>query len=86
MNARGSKNTLFIPALICAIFFVLTSWVWAYNAALFISLPFGLISVMLWDRGRKTDARRERYKWVLYLLIFGSALSLCVLILMLSAN
>lgn len=86
MNTHGGNNALFIPALLCAIFFALTSSIWAYNAALFISLPAGLISLMLWDRGRKTDPRRARYKWVLYLLIFGSALSLGVLGVLLATN
>jgi len=86
MSTTGRKDGLFIPALICAVLFVLTCWMWAYYANLFISLPLGLISLMLWDRGRKTDAARARYKWILYLLIFGSALSLGVLLTLLATN
>lgn len=86
MAISGRKDGLFIPALTCAVLFVLTCGIWAYNAALFISLPLGLVSLMLWDRGRQIDTARARYKWVLYLLIFGSALSLGVLITLLATN
>ena len=86
MSVGAKKDGLFAGAFVCALLFVLTCWMWAYNVALFISLPLGLIALMLWNRGRQADTQRGRYKWILYLLIFGSALSLSVLFTLLNAN
>nr|WP_121269792.1 hypothetical protein [Pedobacter schmidteae] len=36
-----------IIGIIFAVWFALTSWLWTYNAALVISYPFGLISLLI---------------------------------------
>jgi hypothetical protein len=41
------SRILFISSLILAVFFVLTSWMWYWLFNLFISLPAGLISLVL---------------------------------------
>jgi hypothetical protein len=41
------KRILFIISLILAILFVLTSWMWFWLFNLFLSLPVGLISLIL---------------------------------------
>jgi hypothetical protein len=41
------NRILFISSLILAILFVLTSWMWFWLFNLFVSLPVGLISLVL---------------------------------------
>jgi hypothetical protein len=52
------KYLLFnIIALVCAIWFVLTSWFWTYFAALIISYPVGMIGIIFWRLGKHTDKK-----------------------------
>ena len=61
----------FYLSLVCAIWFALTSGLWTYFANVVLSLPFGIISLILWMKGKKTDARKERYRFVPIILIVG---------------
>jgi hypothetical protein len=41
-----------IIALLCALWFLMTSWIWIYYANIVISFPIGLIALWLWKKGR----------------------------------
>lgn len=75
------NDILFILALICAAWFMLTGIVWVYLAALFIAYPFGLISFLLWLSIKNEN--RKRTKIIPIALGIGLLLSLLVLVYML---
>jgi hypothetical protein len=85
MTTRPNTNIYFYVALICAIWFVLTSWFWVYYANVFISFPVGLISLVTWYKGRKIG-NEKRFNLVGILLISGAALSIIALICLLIFN
>jgi len=58
-------------ALGCAIWFALTSWVWAYLMNVLISLPVGLIATGLWWRSRNRGHRSAVSRATGRLLVFG---------------
>lgn len=76
-------NILFAVALLFAVWFAITSWAWGYLANLFISFPFGLISLLLVIVGKNYDPEKERYTIVNYVLAGGAIFSLIVLFLFL---
>ncbi|CAN5875332.1 hypothetical protein BH11BAC7_BH11BAC7_11840 [soil metagenome] len=82
---RPNTNIYFYVALICAIWFLLTSWFWVYYANVFISFPFGLLSLILWYKGKKIG-KEKRFNFVAVLLISGVALSLISLVCLLLFN
>lgn len=72
-------DLLFISALILAVWFAFAGTVWVYWMALIFGYPAGLISLILWNVGRKTDHKPKRYKIILIVLGIGLLLSLSVL-------
>ena len=58
-------------ALGCAIWFALTSWVWAYLINVWMSLPMGLIATGLWWRSRNRGHRSAVSRATGRLLVFG---------------
>lgn len=73
-------NFYFYAALICAVWFSLTSYFWAYYANLFFSLPFAILSLVLRHFGLKVDENPGRYKFVIGVLVLGVLVSLGFLI------
>jgi len=73
-------NLYFFTSLILAIWFALTSYIWTYLANLIISLPFGIISLLLWRKGKEMDSRPKRYKIIAVTLVIGIILSLITLV------
>ncbi|MFM8387357.1 MAG: hypothetical protein ACKOCB_11155 [Planctomycetia bacterium] len=71
-----SAHTAYGIALLCALGSLLTSWTWAYLIPLFVSLPLGLVSLLLWRRARTIQPAHRLDKVVLGLLIAGLALCL----------
>ncbi len=69
-------NFYYYCALVCAIWFALTSGAWSYMANLVISLPIGILSLIFWQAGKKTDIRTERYRIIPKILILGIIISL----------
>ena len=72
-------DIMFTLALILAIWFAFVGTVWVYWMALIFGYPAGLISLGLWNVGRKTDQKPKRYKIIPIVLGFGLLLSLSVL-------
>jgi hypothetical protein len=64
-------NGLYYTALVCAVWFMLTSVLWTYAANFIISFPFGLLSWLLWLWGKGRDAKKQRYKKIGAILLFG---------------
>lgn len=68
-----------MAALLLALWFALTAGVWVYWGALFVAYPAGLVSLWLWNTGRKTDLLAKRYQLVAWILVAGTVWSLSVL-------
>lgn len=77
------NDIFFILGLITALWFALTSYIWAYWAAVVISYPFGIISYFLWQKIRHENRQRTRIiPIILGIGLFASAaMLLCLLIL-----
>ena len=74
MSANAKSN--FYLALVAAIWFLLTCWIWTYFANVFISFPFGIFAFLLWRKGKQVDDQKERYKIIYWLLILGVVVGL----------
>ena len=66
-------------AIICGIWFILTSSLWVYFANLVISFPIGLLGMYLWNRGRILNKENIWNKIALGLLVIGFVLAFVVL-------
>jgi hypothetical protein len=66
--------------------FALTSWWWTYLANLFIALPLLAVSWVFWRVGKGHDPRAARFRYVIYVWGFGTAVSLIVLVGLLISN
>lgn len=75
-------DIVFVLALILALWFAVVGVVWAYLAALIFAYPAGLLSLGLWALGRRIDPKKDRYRYVIYVLGVGLVLSLVVFVLM----
>ncbi len=67
-------------SLLCGIWFLLTSWLWTYLMNLVISLPFGIIGMILWYKGMKADPVNKWNKAALIVHIAGLTTSILTLI------
>ncbi|MFZ1321599.1 MAG: hypothetical protein WAT71_08600 [Ignavibacteria bacterium] len=82
-----SKNNIFyITSFIFAIWFALTGFAWVYYVNIIFSLPFGIMSLVLWYFGKRSDPNKNRYKYIIYILSIGVIISLLILILLLLRN
>lgn len=72
-------NIVFALSLIFAIWFLLTAYVWVYLAALIISYPFGLLSLLMWFYLKKDGKKRNNA--IIIVLGLGLTLSLVALLL-----
>lgn len=75
----SKDDILFTTSLVLAIWFTLTGIAWAYWIALIVAYPAGLISLILWNRVRKTDVKQKRYVLIPFILVIGLTLSLSML-------
>jgi ABC-type methionine transport system permease subunit len=80
------KNAYFILSLITAIWFALTSAICVYYFNLIVSFPFGILSLILWKKGRKIDDSQNRYKAIPIILSIGAAISVIMLVVLLFIN
>ena len=69
------KDLLFLLTLLSAVGFASTSWLWHHYANLFISIPFGVLSLTGWISGRKSDDHPRRYRWLPLLWLLGCFLA-----------
>jgi len=78
------KKSLIYYALtfVFALWFMLTSFIWVYYINLFLSLPFGVISFLLWLKLQKKVTKTKRLL-ILYMLITGVILAIASLIMLL---
>lgn len=80
MNNSSKANTYYYISLVCAAWFLITSWLWTYLANVIISFPFGLIALYLWHKGTQIDANKTRLKFTKYILIAGAVISIVALL------
>jgi hypothetical protein len=79
MNLQRRLLICNIIAAVCAIWFLLTSWLWAYLANLLFSYPVGIIGGVFWWLGRPTE-KKVLNKVVGWIFVLGVVVSLAVLI------
>lgn len=70
----------FVTSLLLAIWFSYIGMAWVYGIALFLAYPAALLSLLLWYLGKKRDTRKKRYRFIPWILGFGLALSLGMLV------
>jgi hypothetical protein len=69
-------------ALVFAIWFALSSWIWVYLFNVFFSYPFGAVAILLYFFEKKRNPGNYLNKWVLIILIAGWLSSLVVMLLL----
>jgi hypothetical protein len=79
-------DVLYWSALLFAVWFALSASAWTYLANLFISLPAGIISAILWFKGGSVDPNTERYKRIPIIWAVGIVVSLIALFVLLATN
>jgi hypothetical protein len=80
MQQQFKSTFWFTIALLSAIWFALTSWIWVYYFNLFISFPFGIAGFFIWKKWHKSPEESRRYAFVKWVLMIGVASSLLFLI------
>lgn len=68
-----------IIALLCAIWFVLTGWMWFYYMNIILSFPFAILGFFLWKKGREAE-KKTLNKITGWLLMAGVIISFGYLI------
>jgi hypothetical protein len=76
----GMEKKIVYPllALACAIWFLLTGWLWAYLANLFIAYPVAVLGFYFWRKGKGVSENRLN-KIAGWLLIVGLIVSVASL-------
>jgi hypothetical protein len=69
-------NVFYYIALVSSIWFLVSCPVWTYLANVYISFPFGLLSLWILNYGKSRDERKERYKIIYVILVIGSIVAL----------
>jgi hypothetical protein len=73
-------------SLLCGLWFMLTAWLWTYLMNLVISLPFGIIGMILWNKGRKADPNNKWNKIALAVHMAGLVVSIAAFIIFYFSN
>jgi hypothetical protein len=58
-------------ALVCAIWFTLTSWIWTYLFNIFFSYPIGALALLLYFFEKRKNPGNGLNKWILVVLVPG---------------
>ena len=69
-----------VIALVCAIWFLLTSWLWAYMINLIISWPVAIIGLILWKLGKNETPDSAVNKIAFWLFVAGFFISAIALL------
>lgn len=86
MEAKSNAKLYYLFAIICGTWFLVTGWVWAYFANLYISYPVALIGLFLWSRGRKLNPGSRANPIALWLHIAGLIISVISLLILFFYN
>jgi hypothetical protein len=65
-----------VLALICAIWFVLTGWMWLYAANILFSYPFAILGFFLWKNAEKAEPHTRLNRVTIWMLGIGLFLSI----------
>jgi len=57
MRDKKVSNIYNILAIIAGLWVLTTGWIWVYFANLFISLPFLIAGIILWNKGKEPEGR-----------------------------
>ncbi|MFV0469103.1 MAG: hypothetical protein ACK5MK_09285 [Dysgonomonas sp.] len=69
-----TDDILFATAILFAVWFAATGWVWVYYANIIYALPFGIASLLIWLKLKKDGNKRN--KTIPIILIVGLFFSL----------
>lgn len=85
MNTEHRHLLFNVMALVCAIWFLLTSWFWAYFAALLFAYPVGLVGIIFWWLGKRAE-KKLLNKIAGWIFLFGFVASITVLVVLVVSN
>lgn len=68
------NDILFIIAILFALWFAATGWIWVYYVNIIYALPFGIASLAIWLWIKKDGKKRNVF--IPVLLLIGMAVSL----------
>ena len=74
MPSQRTSNILNILAIICATWYIVFGWVWAWYINVMFVFPFAIIGFFLWLAGRKAE-RKGLSRTAGIMLIVGTATS-----------
>jgi hypothetical protein len=86
MESPTKGRAIDIIALLCALWFLLTSWIWIYYVNTVISFPIGLIAFWFWNSGKQERRGDAVRKITSIVLILGALVSVGALIVLLLNN
>lgn len=82
--AIKKNDVKFVVAMLSALWFTASAYIWVYFFAIIFSYPFGLISLLLWYNLRKEQDSRAKY--ILLLLIIGFVISMSAILFLMYRN
>jgi uncharacterized membrane protein YdcZ (DUF606 family) len=68
-------------ALVCAIWFAITGWIWTWLFAIFFSYPVGLIALLIYLFERRKNPENSLNNKILWILIAGWIASILAMLL-----
>jgi hypothetical protein len=71
MAALRHAKTLNILAIVCGIWFLLSSWMWFYLANVFFSFPAGILGLICWYFGKNDESSKALNRLALRIIIAG---------------
>ncbi|MFZ1806586.1 MAG: hypothetical protein WAU36_05165 [Cyclobacteriaceae bacterium] len=77
MDTKTKQRILNIASLICGIWFLVTSWFWAWLINVIFSFPIGLLGVIFLYFGRKYDDNNRLNK--ISIIIHGLGLASAII-------
>jgi hypothetical protein len=80
MQKSTIGTILIIASMVCGVWFMLTSWVWAYLANVFISFPVGILGVVFWVIAKKLNPQNKWNRLAIILHLIGLASAVIVLL------
>jgi O-antigen/teichoic acid export membrane protein len=75
-TAPARVGLVSVIAFICALWFLLTGWIWTYLMALVLAYPVGLLSLFLYWKDSRTKPSLRLNRITLWTLRVGLAVSL----------
>lgn len=75
-NQTARVGIATVTAFVCALWFLLTGWIWGYFACLVLAHPFGVLSLVLYRKDSRAKPSLRLNRITLWTLRVGLAVSL----------